>query len=99
MPDHLHAIIEIGSMGKAATPRGSAGAAGGLGTVIGHFKRGCALAIKARRLGAGGQLWQRGYHEWIIRSERDLIAFRRYIINNVRAAANKQGRPGSPPLR
>ena len=86
MPDHLHAIIALHSQRLARRPKGSAGSAGGLGTMISHFKRGCALALKARHLAGSGQLWQRGYYERIIRTERDLMSIRRYVNNNVRAA-------------
>ena len=71
MPDHLHGIIGIAESSPAR-----------LGTVVGGFKS--AVARDARRTGSwrGGQLWQRGYHDRIIRDPGHLDRLRRYVVEN-----------------
>jgi REP element-mobilizing transposase RayT len=69
MPDHMHGILHLT---VEARP---------LGTVIGGFK-----SAVARRIGlASGRrvaVWQRGYHERVVRTEAMLAAARAYIREN-----------------
>ncbi len=54
------------------------------GRIVGAFK-----ARASRR--AGQKLWQRGYHDRIVRSEEELFAFRRYIAENpLRCALDRE---------
>lgn len=46
-----------------------------VGAIVGRFK-----AAVTRRTTSG--FWQRGYYDRIIRDERELIAFRQYIVDN-----------------
>ena len=78
MPDHVHAIVPLppnrpdgrgeGRLAPIRTPT--------LGVVVGTFK-----AAVSRRSGRRG-LWQRGYHDRIIRDERELGALREYVAAN-----------------
>jgi putative transposase len=73
MPDHVHAILLLprdcrGEIHLAPTPK--------LGVVVGSFK-----AAVARRSREGG-FWQRGYHDRIVRNERELLALRQYVAAN-----------------
>jgi putative transposase len=67
MPDHVHAIVLL----PADRPDGRT-----LGVVVGTFK--AAVSRRSRRRG----LWQRGYHDRIIRDERELHALREYVAAN-----------------
>jgi REP element-mobilizing transposase RayT len=49
---------------------------------MGYFKMNSAKAINAQRTSLGVHVWQRSYHDRIIRSDRELQAIRQYIRNN-----------------
>jgi REP element-mobilizing transposase RayT len=68
MPDHVHGILIIDRKDRAGQVRP-------LHDVVGAFK-----AQASRR--AGRALWQRGYHDRIIRNEDELTALRAYIAAN-----------------
>ncbi len=56
--------------------------AGSLGTVVGAFKSAVTRRINQHRDTTGASVWQRNYHDRIIRNERHLWAARRYIRDN-----------------
>jgi putative transposase len=70
MPDHVHAIVRLGPENTVSLSR-----------VVGMFK-----GLSARHInmltGAVGPFWQRGFHDWVIRSARGLDRCRRYIADN-----------------
>lgn len=74
MPDHVHGIVIIdpcvGAQFIAPT----------LGQIIRKFKSICSLEM--HRNGINKIIWQRGFYEHIIRSERELMNVRRYILSN-----------------
>ena len=70
MPDHAHLIVALG----VPTRR--------LGTVVGSLKATSAREINRLRGTTGTHLWQRGYHEHVIRDETDLDRIREYIATN-----------------
>lgn len=81
MPNHIHGVVRIVDLGGArhASPLRQGVA---LGVVIGAFKSAAARRIRSA-VGADVQrIWQRGYYEHVIRSERSLQAIREYIRNN-----------------
>jgi hypothetical protein len=59
-----------------------AGHAPPLPTIVGAFKSAATREINRQRLTPGARVWQRGYHERVVRSERELEAIREYILNN-----------------
>lgn len=68
MPDHFHLILAADEAGH------------GLGQVVGAVK---SLFFKWRRdHGFAHPVWQRNYYERIIRTDRELANYRRYIIAN-----------------
>jgi REP element-mobilizing transposase RayT len=67
MPNHLHGVLRYEDVG--------AGYIRPLQIVVGTFK-----AAVSRHVGRN--VWQRGYHDRIIRSDRELAAFREYIETN-----------------
>lgn len=66
MPNHVHGIVILSERATRVSP---------LTVIVGAFK---ACATRA----AGRPLWQRGYHDRVIRDERELTAIRQYIADN-----------------
>ena len=83
MPDHMHAVLRIveavreqnASVGFHRQPRS-------LGSIVGGFKAASTSRIRSFLGVPGLRVWQRNYHEWIIRDDRHLEAVRRYIRQN-----------------
>jgi len=82
MPDHVHGVlvlgidmrIECGGRARQASPL--------LGTVVGGFKSAAGRLVNLHRGTPGAAVWQRGYHEHIVRNEDDLRRIREYIVMN-----------------
>lgn len=53
-----------------------------LGQVVGYFKYQSTRQINELRDNPGCPVWQRNYHEHIVRNENDLLNIRRYITEN-----------------
>ena len=70
MPNHLHVIFELTDNRI------------GLGNVIGSYKALVTRRIYNLLLSAKPIVWQRGYYERIVRNEEELIAVRKYILQN-----------------
>lgn len=79
MPNHLHGILVLGTVPDGAVPT--------LGAVVGGFKSLTSVEY-ARKVSEGTfprfdrTLWQRGFHDHIIRSEVSLAKAREYIAGN-----------------
>ncbi len=71
MPDHIHGILTFGD--EATTS---------LGRVMSWFKGVSLTTARNRRIWDGWALWQRGYFERIVRTQRALDLIRRYIHEN-----------------
>lgn len=73
MPDHIHLIVQLcpleNGSPRAATPTVA------LPNIINTLK-----ALSTKQIGYS--IWQRGYHDHIIRNDDDLRAAREYIENN-----------------
>ena len=67
MPNHVHLLLLIHEAGGHGGPP--------LQQIIGRFKSYTTHLY-------GGQLWQRSFHDHVIRSEDDLRAVREYIAHN-----------------
>lgn len=50
--------------------------------IVGYFKMNSAKQINEKRGLGGIPVWQRNYHEHIIRNEKSLEKIRNYIVNN-----------------
>ena len=74
MPNHIHFVCTIDQ--ARATTR----VAPTLGRIVGALKS--LSANRCRETGLNGKLWQRGYHEHIIRNEDDLRQILECIENN-----------------
>lgn len=87
MPNHIHGIIEIKNLVGAGFPRpqqnnGRGDRAPTLGQIIGYYKYQSTKYCRLSGLLPSIKLWQRNYHEHIIRSDDELQEIRRYISNN-----------------
>lgn len=85
MPNHLHGIVVLigntpARIDTGVGPRGPAQAS--LGAVIGGFKSAVSRQVTAERLTLVRPIWQRNYHERIVRNDRELDSLRRYIADN-----------------
>jgi len=122
MPNHIHGILILHEStgatrrvaptedsdpsieSSAQRPHGPR--AGSIGAVIGQYKSAVARSINALRGTTVPSIWQRNYHEHVIRDETDLMNIREYIRNNplkwMEDRENPEfqgGRRGASPLR
>ncbi len=67
MPDHLHLLV---------APKNSKTS---VSEFVRHFKSRTAFVFKAQ---GGGQLWQRGFYDHIVRKSEDLQTVANYIVYN-----------------
>jgi REP element-mobilizing transposase RayT len=90
MPDHIHGIIVVASpvgaplVGALSHPGGRAHSTP-IGNIIGAYKSLVATRILQLCKTNGVKIkpvWQRNYHERIIRGDCDLVWFREYIRQN-----------------
>ena len=90
MPDHAHGIIDIHDRGqntrarhasplqtKVAGPKPQS-----VGSIMGSFKSAATKRMNQLRNTPGKQIWQRGYHDRVIRNNAELHEYRKYIRNN-----------------
>jgi len=64
-----------------------------LGAIIGQYKTAVAKRINALRGTPGVHVWQRNYHEHILRNDRELKAIRNYIDANPANWENDEENP------
>jgi len=81
MPNHVHAILFLDRTRFRPPP---------VPAIVGAFK-----ARASRR--AGKPLWQRGYHDRIVRDEGELQALREYVLQNPRRWALDRENPDRGP--
>jgi len=86
MPDHVHGILLIDDGGAVEEDgrctRDERLRAGSVGAIVGNFKSLVARRINSLRGTPGERVWQRGYHDHIIRNDREMDAIREYIREN-----------------
>jgi len=70
MPNHVHGILIFDGLSP------------NLSTIMGGFKSGITRRINSLRATPGECVWQRSYHDRIIRSEAELIRIQEYIAAN-----------------
>ena len=90
MPNHIHGIVMIQE--ERPDPNKTVVGANGrsplrmkpksLSSFIAGYKSICTKRINELRNTTGVPVWQRNYHEHIIRNEEELNRIREYIINN-----------------
>jgi len=89
MPNHFHGIIVMTDDGRGTAPpcpyyTGQFGkpVAGSLPTIMRSYKSAVTKRINALRNTPSAPVWQRNYHEHVIRNETALSTIRTYIANN-----------------
>jgi putative transposase len=84
MPNHVHMVLWLPGDGAPIGNRngGIQAPAGALGNVVGAFKAGVSREVAERNLCEVRPLWQRNYHEHVIRGPRELALIRLYVANN-----------------
>jgi REP element-mobilizing transposase RayT len=96
MPNHVHGIIVITSDDRNATSVGATHVRAthasplrphgpqkrSLGAIVGSFKSAATKCVNEYRHMPKGKLWQRNYHEHIIRDDESLKNIRHYIRYN-----------------
>ena len=83
MPNHLHGIIAIGEgITLAVGPDRENPRHRPLGTIIRLFKSAVMKRINQIQTTPGASLWQRGYHDRVMRDAGDLVRYRQYIADN-----------------
>lgn len=92
MPNHVHALLGTvppiideprrGTARRAPTRRFSRPESGTLATVVGAYKSAVTRRVNEQRSTPGAPVWQRGYHERVVRDEREAANIRRYIAEN-----------------
>jgi REP element-mobilizing transposase RayT len=85
MPNHVHGILfrEEAVGAKHASPLHRPGTvSGSLPAVVQSFKSAASRFAAATGETSGARLWQRGFHEHVLRTEADLARLRRYIMEN-----------------
>ncbi|MBI2918823.1 MAG: transposase [Chloroflexi bacterium] len=91
MPNHLHAVViinndsprgpdPVGATGRSPLPPGPAQRS--LGSLVAGFKSAATKRINALRRMPGAPVWQRNYHDHVIRSTAALDNIREYILAN-----------------
>jgi REP element-mobilizing transposase RayT len=87
MPNHAHGIIHIvGAIHESPLPNAPMDHIQRrrmlLSKIIGYFKMNSAKQINLIRNTPAAPIWQRNYHDHIIRNERSLNIIRGYILQN-----------------
>ncbi len=85
MPNHFHAIVWLGHGHRSS-----------LGRAVGGFKSAATKRINALNDTPGRPLWQRNYHDRLIRHDQELQRVRRYIQDNPRKWDHDPNHPGHP---
>ena len=80
MPNHFHGIVRICDNDVGA--RHASPLRLPLGIMIGGFKSAVTKRINQLRRTAGQSVWQRNFHDRIIRNEEELYETRKYIREN-----------------
>ena len=69
---------------------------GALGALVRAYKAFVTRLVNGLHRTTGVPVWQRGYHDRIIRNDRELDAIRAYIIDNPRRWAEDRENPSFP---
>jgi putative transposase len=88
MPDHVHGILAISSFSSEKPCEVEEGVhkpcPGSLSAIMRSFKSAVTKEINIRRGTPGASIWHRSFYDRIVRNQKELERFRRYIVNNPR---------------
>jgi len=104
MPNHIHGVlwlIDEGTVGAGFKPAPTTistkpGARHGLPEIVRALKTFSSRRINDLRGTPGAAVWQRNYHEHVIRSEESLRQIRQYIADNPAHWADDRENPARP---
>ena len=97
MPNHLHGIIQLvgaqliapnsatmseGAINQSTANQGAINRAPTVGEIVRRFKAKCSWEINRTIQMQGVPVWQRNYHEHVIRNEAALLAITDYVRTN-----------------
>ena len=84
MPNHVHGVLFITDRaeGRSQTAPTGVSAAKPLGRLVGAFKTRATSLINAIRVTPTNPVWQRNYHEHVVRIPTELNRIRQYIADN-----------------
>lgn len=106
MPNHLHGILVITDEGRHTAiqhyltltkEQFGKPVPGSIPTVVRSFKSAVTQRINLMRRSPTPPIWQRNYHESIIRIEQGLDGVRQYIVNNPLQWPSDEENPQSDP--
>ena len=89
MPNHIHGIMNIVGAGSPRPDNnnndkiiGCGNHTPTIGNIIAYFKYQTTKQINESHNTPGKKIWQRNYHDHIIRNDESLTNIRNYIVNN-----------------
>jgi len=91
--DSIACVTKDKDESNTAKQKGAASSAPTLGNAIRAFKSTSAITVNRLTNRQGIPLWQRNYHEHIIRNEDELNRIREYIVNNPSQWAEDENNP------
>ncbi len=111
MPDHVHLLFGIAEPGATAVPPGSGrgvlqyaptsenrrfgSPSRSVGAVIRGYKGAVTRGVRRRGMATVGTVWQRGYYDRVVRTDREAEAIRRSVAENpARWASRGERRDG-----
>jgi len=101
MPDHLHGVVAIVPPVQDSSPsseetkpqvRALYRRPRSLGALVAGFKSSTTRRINLLRSSPRAAVWQRNYHEHVVRNDKELAAITEYILSNPLKAALKRRR-------
>ncbi|MCY3720994.1 MAG: transposase [Candidatus Poribacteria bacterium] len=109
MPNHIHGIITCNPVGagsphpientshrRGEVPSPAYRGSPSLGKIVAYFKYQSTKYINQHRNTPGTRIWQRNYHDHIIRDDADLQRIHQYIQDNPMKWALDQLHPDNP---
>jgi putative transposase len=82
MPNHMHGILLIMDVDIDPGAGASARRPGSIGAIVRAYKSAVTYQINKSRSTPGAPVWQRNYHDHILRNKYELSKIREYIRNN-----------------
>lgn len=85
MPNHVHGIVvNLGATDRSPAHKTQQGGSqsGSLGAVIGQYKSSVTRHLRKLPNAVNHPIWQRNYHDRIIRNEREYNYIREYMLTN-----------------
>jgi REP element-mobilizing transposase RayT len=79
MPNHVHGILDLTQRSAGS---GQGGRMPALGSIVGSFKSAVSSRVNTLRNTPGTTIWQRGFHDRVIRTDEELFKVRKYIAEN-----------------